>query len=84
MTEYFFNGQQMDEDEFERACEEAHEETLAEEARVLLEYPGIDEQCASYICYLRTRSRWTLAKELELVRRSRAGEELPNVLAGEF
>lgn len=39
---------------------------------------------AGLIQYLRTRSRWTQEKEDELIRLAKAGEELPNVLAGEF
>jgi hypothetical protein len=40
---------------------------------------GVSEACASDIVYLRSRSRWTLEAEAELIRRDKAGESLPNI-----
>lgn len=80
----YFNGKKVSEEELMELLKASQEATVQAEADILASYPGIDEQCASYICYLRSRSRWTIAKELELVRMNRAKEPLPNVYAGDF
>ena len=40
---------------------------------------GISEHAAACIWYLRTRSRWSLEGEEELVRMDKAGEPMPNM-----
>lgn len=85
MTEFSFNGQSMDKDEFIQALNESQEYMIAEEDRIKEEF-GVSENTASAILYLRSRSRWTQEKEDELIDRDLAGMpiSLGRVLRGEF
>jgi len=63
---------------------EAWSENLAyEENTIVLKY-GVTQECAEKIVYLRSRSRWTLKKELQLIKWDKAGTSLPDVYSGEF
>jgi hypothetical protein len=83
--ELYFNGELVTAEEFERLADEAADEMNQEEDRIAKRF-GISHQTASAICYLRTRSRWSVEKELELIERDRAGDPIPlsTVLSGEF
>lgn len=85
MTQFVFNGVELDEEAFNGALAEAQEFMIAMEDEIRLQY-GISRNTAAAIFYLRGRSRWTLEKEQELVDRDRAGNpiSLGNVLSGEF
>ena len=85
MTEFVFNGVELDEDAFFGALAEAQEHMIEAEREIRLNY-GVSRNTASAIFYLRGRSRWTLEKENELVRRDHAGDpiSLAMVLSGEF
>lgn len=85
MTEFVFNGVSMNEEEFQQALEESQEFMVAQEKEIREKY-GVSENTASAILYLRSRSRWTLEKENELITRDKAGDPIPlgKVLAGEF
>lgn len=83
---FFVNGIQMqDEREFTDALDMMHE-TLAMDQAALQENLEVSEETASAIQYLRSRSRWTPEKELELIVRDRQGDPIPlgYVLSGEF
>lgn len=85
MTEYYFNSEPMDENEFYQALEESQEVMIHEEQMIQDQYE-VSPQTASAILYLRTRSRWTQEKEKELVDRDHSGNpiSLGAVLSGEF
>lgn len=85
MTEFVFNGVSMSEEEFNQALEESQEFMVAQEKEIREKY-GVSENTASAILYLRSRSRWTLEKENELVERDKVGNPIPlgKVLRGEF
>jgi hypothetical protein len=61
---------------------EMQHEMLAEQEE-LAEALNVSMACAADVQYLRTRSRWTLEKEKELIRLHKEGNP-PNVLSGEF
>lgn len=63
---------------------DAWQEAMLEEQKNIAQNLNVTLYAAGLIQYLRSRSRWTQEKEDELVRLDQAGEELPNVLAGEF
>ena len=84
--EFFVNGIRMqDEREFTDALDTMHE-TLTMDQAALQENLGVSEETASAIQYLRSRSRWTPEKELELIVRDKEGDPIPlgYVLSGEF
>ena len=85
MTEFFFNGVEMNEEEMYSALDEAQEKMIKAETAVVEKY-GVTINTAAAILYLRDRSRWTEEKEQELVDRDKAGNpiSLGKVLAGEF
>jgi hypothetical protein len=85
MTEFVFNGVELDEEAFLGALAEAQEHMIDAENQIRLDY-GVSRNTASAIFYLRGRSRWTLEKEHELVKRDHAGDpiSLGMVLSGEF
>lgn len=69
--------------EFNEMMDTMHDEQMAY-IKTEAEKLGINDSDMSLIFYLRTRSRWTQAKEDHLIQLSKDGKELPNVLAGEF
>lgn len=77
------NPTQEEKDEF-NAMMDAYQEVMIEDQENIAKTLNVSQRAAGLIQYLRGRSRWTLEKENELVRLDQAGEELPNVLAGEF
>ena len=79
----FLNGVEMAPDEFDAALAEVHV-AMAEEERSIAATYGCSDECASAISYLRSRSRWSEAKEAHLVALDRTGEPLPDVYSGEF
>jgi hypothetical protein len=84
--EFFINGIKMlDEREFVNTLDEM-QETLVMDRDSIQEDLGVSEDTASAIQYLRSRSRWTPEKELELVVRDKLGNPIPlgTVLSGEF
>jgi hypothetical protein len=86
MTEFYINSQKIDDpDEFLRIMNEMQEEIVAEIDRVQQEF-DVRDDTANAIVYLRSRSRWTHSKELELIERDHAGCPIPlnRVLSGEF
>lgn len=85
MTEWFFNGQRISLEEFDRLIAEVAQALAIEEGEVMEEL-GVSRDTAGAIVYLRSRSRWTREKEAELIWRDRAGEPIPisDVLSGEF
>lgn len=86
MTEFFVNGEQMEDDEaFNRALDEAQDRMIEAEKLIQNQF-SVSEETASAIFYLRTRSRWTPEKEIELIERDHTGRPIPlgQVLSGEF
>lgn len=85
MTEFSFNGVEMDQESFMEALDLAQESMMESESAIRQQY-GVSGQTASAIFYLRGRSRWSEEKEKELVDRDRAGNpiSLGAVLSGEF
>lgn len=85
MTEFFFNGQKVSEEEMQSLMEEAQGMIEASE-REFAERFGVSLDTAAAAIYLRSRSRWSVEKELELIERDRAGDPIPlsDVLSGEF
>lgn len=85
MTEFSFNGVEMDQESFMEALDLAQESMMESESAIRQQY-GVSDQTASAIFYLRGRSRWSEEKEQELVDRDRAGNpiSLGAVLSGEF
>jgi hypothetical protein len=85
MTEFFFNGVQMSEDELNKALDESQERMIGEIRKIELEF-GVSNSTACAIFYLRGRSRWTEEKEKELVTRDKIGFpiSLGAVLSGDF
>ena len=85
MTELYFNGKRVSEEEFEQMLNDSHEYMVEREKEIKKKF-GVSENTASAILYLRSRSRWTLEKEAELIKRDKAGNpiSLGAVLAGEF
>lgn len=85
MTEFMFDGVELDETAFLGALAEAQEQMIEAEKDVRIHY-GVSRNTASAIFYLRGRSRWTMEKEQELVARDHAGDpiSLGMVLSGEF
>ena len=85
MIEFSINGRRMSKDRFMAALDAAQKLMIDEEAKIKEEF-GVSDETSSAIFYLRTRSRWTQAKEDELIRRDRAGNpiSLGTVLSGEF
>jgi len=83
--EMYFNGVPVTEEEMSVLIEAANEAIAAEEVAIMQEH-GVSEETASAISYLRTRSRWTEAKEMELIQRDKSGDPIPlsDVLMGEF
>lgn len=72
-------------EELNRIMDEWQNAIIAEHTAISKEF-GVSDNTASAIQYLRTRSRWTPEKELELIERDRAGNPIPlsNVTSGEF
>jgi hypothetical protein len=85
MTQFVFNGVEMNEDQFMDALNASQEIMMREQEEIREEY-NVSNETASAIMYLRGRSRWTSAKETELVNRDHAGNPIPMnlVLQGEF
>lgn len=85
MTELWFNGKQVSEEEFNQMLNDSQEFMVEEEKKIKKEF-GVSENTASAILYLRSRSRWTPEKETELIKRDHAGNpiSLGAVLSGEF
>lgn len=82
----YLNGEKLsDEAELFEALDQAQERMVAEIAEVEREF-GVSPNTADAIVYLRSRSRWTPQKEVELIERDRAGNPIPlgKVLSGEF
>lgn len=74
---------QEEKDAFNKAMD-AQQEAMFDDQKNISNMLKVSLHTAGLIQYLRSRSRWTQEKEDELVRLDQAGEELPNVLAGEF
>ena len=70
-------------EQFQKAMDQLQDSMIEEEKRIAEEF-SISKKAASAILYLRSRSRWTQEKEDHLIRLDKNGEELPNVLAGDF
>lgn len=85
MTELYFNGKLVSEEEFEQMLNDSQEYMIEREQEIKEKF-GVSENTASAILYLRSRSRWTPEKEAELIERDKAGNpiSLGAVLAGEF
>lgn len=85
MAELWVDGQLVSEEEFERMLNDSQEYMVYRENEIKKKY-GVSENTASAILYLRSRSRWTLEKETELIERDKAGKpiSLGLVLSGEF
>ena len=84
VTEFFINGEKMgSEEEFASVIQKMDEEA-AERTAELRDGLRCSQECAEKISYLRSRSRWTLEKELHLLQLDSAGEPLPDVYSGEF
>jgi len=77
------DASQEEKDAFNRTMD-AIQEVMLEDQQQIAQTLNISLHTAGLVQYLRGRSRWTQEKENELVRLDQAGEELPNVLAGEF
>jgi hypothetical protein len=60
------------------------QDAMDNERNSLVKELGVSTQCAGYVQYLRTRSRWTQEKEDQLIELDKKGQELPNVLSGAF
>jgi len=84
--ELFFNGERVESQEELGRLLRASTETMEAVERDAKALYGVSDQTASAIVYLRSRSRWTEEKEMELVRRDLAGDPIPlgTVLSGEF
>lgn len=84
-TEFVFNGVKVTEEEFQTLLKESAQAMAVQEEALVKAY-GISEETAGAIVYLRSRSRWTEAKEQELIERDKAGNPiaLAVVLRGEF
>jgi hypothetical protein len=82
MTEFFFK---VSEKEMHRRLKESQEMMLQAEREIVRRF-GVSDNTASAVVYLRTRSRWSVEKELELIEKDRAGNPiaLGTVLSGEF
>ena len=72
----------MNQDELDAAYNDFYKEVDSEINRLSIEH-RISNACASKLLYLRTRSRWSIEKENELIRLDRNGS-LPSVLDGDF
>lgn len=85
MTELWFNGMQVSEEEFNQMLNDSQEFMIEEEKKIKEKF-HVSDDTASAILYLRSRSRWTLEKETELIERDHAGNpiSLGAVLSGEF
>jgi hypothetical protein len=86
MTEFFVNGEQVeDEEAFNKALDEAQEYMVKAE-KLIQDQFDVSGETASAIFYLRGRSRWTPEKEIELIERDHSGYPIPlgQVLSGEF
>lgn len=86
MTELYLNGEHFDDEEsFLAALNESQDRVIDQENKIKEEY-DVSSNTASAIFYLRSRSRWTLEKENELVERDHANNPIPlgAVLAGKF
>lgn len=85
MTEFVFDGVELDREAFLGALAEAQDHMIDAEKEIRINY-GVSRNTASAIFYLRGRSRWTLEKEQELVDRDHAGDpiSLGMVLSGEY
>lgn len=81
----FWNGRRVTHEEFDELLVSAEEEELRAEDEIM-QRVGVSRPTASAIIYLRSRSRWTVEKELELIERDRAGNPIPlsEVLSGIF
>jgi len=84
-TQFLFNGVSMREDDFMDAINASQEAMILEEQTIVKHY-NVDHETANNIMYIRGRSRWTVAKELELVERYHAGNPVSHyeVYSGEF
>lgn len=62
------------------------QDAMIAEQKEISEKLGVSDGTAAAIQYLRTRSRWTPEKELELIERDKVGNSIPlsTVLTGEF
>lgn len=85
IPEIILDGKMVTEKELAELLNELQERRIDAEEKIREEF-GVSHETASAIFYLRTRSRWTQGKELELINRDRAGEpvSLGTVLSGDF
>jgi hypothetical protein len=84
--EIYVNGVKMrDVEEFTEVMDEISDGLVSYTQSVAEEF-GVSLDTASAIVYLRSRSRWTVAKEEELIERDKKGNpiSLGTVLSGEF
>lgn len=86
MTEFFINGTKIENEEEFLEMLDKSQEYMIEQEKNIAETFQVSPDTASAIFYLRTRSRWTEAKEMELVNRDHEGNpiSLGVVLSGEF
>lgn len=86
MTEFFINDEKYESREAFISALNAAQEIMIEQEKQIKEHFDVSDDTASAIFYLRTRSRWTQAKENELIERDHAGHpiSLGKVLSGEF
>jgi hypothetical protein len=84
-TEFVFNGVTVSEEGFMHMLDES-QQMMAATQREIAENFNVSDQTAGAIMYLRTRSRWTLAKEQELIERDHTGNPISMnvVLSGDF
>lgn len=85
-TEIFLNGEKLSgPEELNQLMNQWQEAMIAEQAEIQSEF-GVSQPTAGAIQYLRSRSRWTPEKELQLIARDLLGDPIPleNVLSGEF
>jgi hypothetical protein len=84
--EIYVNGIKMrDVDEFTEVMNEISHELVNYTQEIAEEF-GVSLDTAGAVVYLRSRSRWTVEKEEELIQRDKAGNPIPltTVLSGGF
>lgn len=84
--EIYFNNTRLNSVSELNSVMDAWQDSMVEEERRIIDELEVSPNTASAILYLRSRSRWTVAKEQELISRDRAGNPIPlgDVLSGEF